>query len=160
MVKGFKLFMACKEQFALHLPCKIIIQKLVLRPWHSYFHYHLLLRLFHPSKQRSRGAFSAGWSVFVKWRGRGGEGGERSHRQAVNGSSKIVYRFHVVSRVWVKQTSRFIGFWGFGFSSVLCCFFYLMLQLFGHQIYCAPSNNCIYFRARLKRTILKGFKRF
>ena len=126
MVKGFKLFMACKEQFALHLPCKIIIQKLVLRPWHSYFHYHLLLRLFHPSKQRSRGDFSAVWSAFVKWRGRRGRG--KKSRQAVSGSSKIVYRFHVVSRVWVKQTSRFIGFWAvldsvpcFAVFSIWCC---------------------------------------
>ena len=56
------------------------------------------------------------------------------------------------------EIHRFLGC--FGFSSMLCCFFYLMLQLFGHQIYCAPCNNCIYFRTRLKRTILKGFKRF
>ena len=32
MVEGLKLFMACKEQLALSLPRKIIIQKLVLRP--------------------------------------------------------------------------------------------------------------------------------
>ena len=32
MVKGLKLFMACKEQLASPLPRKIIIQKLVLRP--------------------------------------------------------------------------------------------------------------------------------
>ena len=32
MVKGLKLFMACKEQLALPLPHKIIIQKLVLKP--------------------------------------------------------------------------------------------------------------------------------
>ena len=153
-VKGFEPFIAGKEQVELHIPCNIIIQKLVLRPWHCYSHYYLYHFLLHPSKTPEPRSYPSSPSEGIGDEGQGEEEvTSGSQRGNLLDCIQIPCNIPRLSRV--KQTSRFIGFGCFGFSSLLCCFFsYLMLQNNVHQMYCAASNNCIHFRTCLKWTIL------
>ena len=130
--------MTCTEQLALHIPWNIFIQKLLLRPWHSYFHYYYYY--FTRRKTRNHGADRGAFRHIDQSSPRGG-GGEVTSGSV---SSKIVsiYRFQAISRVWVKQISRFTGFVLVWFQFRALLFFHLMLQLFGHQIYCGYQQLC------------------